>query len=574
MTKLSKPSLAQTHPELAAQADGWDPTTVTYGSHAKVDWKCEFGHTWNAIVKNRSNGSGCPVCSGYMPRTGLSDLATANPELAAQADGWDPTTVTAGSRKKVHWKCESGHTWNAAVADRHRGSGCPVCSGRNALEGFNDLATINPELAAQADGWDPTTVTASSDKKVDWKCKFGHTWRAVIASRSQGRGCPVCVGKTALKGFNDLATVNPELAAQADGWDPTTLTAGSGKKVDWKCELGHTWIARVAKRSSGQGCPACSGHKVLVGFNDLATTNPELAAQADGWDATTVSRGAMDRVDWKCELGHTWNTAVTNRITGSGCPICSNKQVLVGYNDLATTNPELAAQADGWDPRTLTAWSNKQVGWRCHFGHIWNASVGSRSAKQGCPVCSGNKVLGGFNDLATTNPELAAQADGWDATTVSRGSNRKVKWRCEFDHTWIAPVASRSSGQGCPSCAPTGYDPNRDGWLYLLDHDEWGLSKVGISNVPAQRLNLHMQRGWAIVEVRGPMDGFLTHQLETNCLKALEKRGAILGHKAGVAKFDGYSEAWTNASLKVTSIKQILDWVYEDEESTLKSGTE
>jgi hypothetical protein len=45
----------------------------------------------------------------------------------------------------------------------------------------------------------------------------------------------------------------------------------------------------------------------------------------------------------------------------------------------------------------------------------------------------------------------------------------------------------------------------------------------------------------------------------------LEKRGAILGHKAGIDKFDGYTEAWTKASLKVTSIKQILDWVYEDE---------
>ena len=61
------------------------------------------------------------------------------------------------------------------------------------------------------------------------------------------------------------------------------------------------------------------------------------------------------------------------------------------------------------------------------------------------------------------------------------------------------------------------------------------------------------------------MDGHLTQKLETDCLHALEKRGAILGHKAGIEKFDGYSEAWTKQSLNVTSIKQILDWVYEDE---------
>jgi hypothetical protein len=57
----------------------------------------------------------------------------------------------------------------------------------------------------------------------------------------------------------------------------------------------------------------------------------------------------------------------------------------------------------------------------------------------------------------------------------------------------------------------------------------------------------------------------LTQKIETDSLHALVKRGAILGHKANIESFDGYSEAWTRASLNVTSIKQILDWVYEDE---------
>ena len=61
------------------------------------------------------------------------------------------------------------------------------------------------------------------------------------------------------------------------------------------------------------------------------------------------------------------------------------------------------------------------------------------------------------------------------------------------------------------------------------------------------------------------MDGHLTQQLETTRLHTLENRGAILGHRAGLDKFDGYSEAWTKASLNVTSIKPILDWVYEEE---------
>jgi hypothetical protein len=89
--------------------------------------------------------------------------------------------------------------------------------------------------------------------------------------------------------------------------------------------------------------------------------------------------------------------------------------------------------------------------------------------------------------------------------------------------------------------------------------------QVGISNVPQNRLNQHAKRGWEVTEVRGPMEGHLAQQLETAILHAVERRGAVLGHKARIEKFDGYSEAWTKASLAVASIRQLLDWVYEDE---------
>ena len=54
------------------------------------------------------------------------------------------------------------------------------------------------------------------------------------------------------------------------------LTSGSGKKAWWKCSKGHEYQAEVNKRSNGSGCPYCSNQKVLAGFNDIATTNPDL----------------------------------------------------------------------------------------------------------------------------------------------------------------------------------------------------------------------------------------------------------------------------------------------------------
>jgi hypothetical protein len=491
-------------------------------------------------------------------------LTVTHPELAAQADGWDPTQLRAGSGKTVNWKCAHNHQWSARVYSRVKGNKCPICGNKQVLVGYNDLATTNPELAKEADGWDPTTLTAGSSKKVGWKCNKGHSWLTAITHRTLNRsGCPICSGNQVLVGYNDLATTNPELAKEADGWDPTTLTAGSNKKVGWKCNKGHSWCCGPKQRKRS-GCPICGNKQVLVGYNDLATTNPELAKEADGWDPTTLTVKSGIKVGWKCTQGHRWDATLAHRSNGTNCPICSGNQVLVGYNDLATTNPELAKEADGWDPTTLTVKSGIKVGWKCTQGHRWTSAVGSRAIGSSCLICGNKQVLVGYNDLATTNPELAKEADGWDPTTLTAGSNKKVGWKCNKGHSWKTSVISRTV-TGCPSCAKFGFDPNLNGFLYLIDNFDLHMFQIGITNFPDKRLDRHGRSGWEVIELRGPMDGQLTRQLETNCLHALEKRGAILGHKAGIDKFDGYSEAWTKASLNVTSIKQILDWVYGDE---------
>ena len=92
----------------------------------------------------------------------VNDLATTHPDLAHQAAGWDPTTVTAKSTKKARWRCPLGHEWDSSIYDRVKlNSQCHVCSNLSVLAGFNDLATTHPDLAAEADGWDPSTVRSS-----------------------------------------------------------------------------------------------------------------------------------------------------------------------------------------------------------------------------------------------------------------------------------------------------------------------------------------------------------------------------------------------------------------------------
>ena len=234
MTKNLKPSLAETHPELAKELCGLDPKTLSKGSNRVVEWSCIKGHTFVSAVNNRVRGQGCGVCAGKQILVGFNDLATLNPELASEADGWDPSTIVAKSNKEVSWKCIQGHQWIAPVERRTSGSGCPYCSGRLPIFGVNDLATLNPELASEADGWDPSTVMSWSHSHKEWRCKQGHRWVAPVDRRSKGNGCPVCSNYKLLVGFNDLATLNPELASEADGWDPSTIGSGSKMRKAWK----------------------------------------------------------------------------------------------------------------------------------------------------------------------------------------------------------------------------------------------------------------------------------------------------------------------------------------------------
>jgi hypothetical protein len=560
--------LKTVRPEIAAEADGWDPTTVTYGSKRIMNWKCAIGHTWSARVYVRSNGVGCPVCSNREVLKGFNDLATTHPHLAEEVDGWDASSVTATSQKKERWKCKLGHTWIAEIKSRGYGAGCPVCDGKVVLPGFNDLVTTHPKLASQAHGWDPTTVSKGSGLKRRWKCELGHLWEASVGSRSSGTGCPVCSNHQVLRGHNDLASKNPEVAKQADGWDPSTISPHSSKKMPWICPKGHRYTCTVAHRSEGKGCPFCAGRQVLAGFNDLATTHPDIASQAHGWDPTTLSAGSHRRQMWKCSIGHVWDEVVSLRTSnGYGCSICSGKRVLKGFNDLATTHPEIANQADGWDPTEVSKGHNKKKNWKCELGHQFTETVNHRTGmKSGCPICAGKKVLVGFNDLATTSPSLASEAFEWDPTTVTRGSSAKKAWRCHLGHVWTTSPSGRLRGEGCPSCSRSGFDPNKSGWLYLIDHLELEMLQIGITNSPKDRLKDHSRRGWELIEVRGPLDGHLAQNLETACLHSLERRGAVLGHKALIQQFDGYSEAWLKSSLEVASISQILEWVYQDEE--------
>ena len=637
--KKEKLPLSKTHPKLAKEAVGWDPKEFTFGSAKKLNWKCPKKHIYEASINSRTNRkSGCPYCSNqkvlsgfndlqkkypqhakfahkFNPKStlygsnnvqkwicpsghswnekvnwfikrsplcktcaglkllsGFNDLKTKYPTIAAEALGWNPAKVLPNDQNKYNWECQNKHKWPASPSNRtSRKTGCPFCKKGNFLLGFNDLLTTHPDLSKEAYGWDPKEINKGSNLNLDWKCKKGHIFKAVVSKRTlRGDGCSFCSNRKLLLGFNDLQTVFPKIAKEADGWDPRKYTYVDQTNIlNWSCETyKHTWTSSIQDRTENKrGCSTCNPSNSQSGRQSLLVSHPKIAKEANGWDPNLYSSGSSARKEWKCSFGHVYKAAVYSRALGTECSICKNKTLLKGFNDLQTKFPEIAKEAYGWDPSTVFPSTNTHKDWKCKLGHIYSDTPGHRTNRNnGCSYCSGHKVLIGFNDLLSVNPEIASQAFGWDPKTVTVGSNQMKKWRCLEGNSWNAVVSSRRIS-GCPTCAKYGFDPNVDAFLYFIEHLDLQMLQIGITNYIEDRLKVHKKGGWEIIEIRGPMDGHLTQQWETAILRMLKAKGADLSNKEIAGKFEGYSEAWSKSTFSVKSIKELMRLTEEFEDN-------
>ena len=423
------------------------------------------------------------------------------------------------------------------------------------------MADARPDLAAELVDFSESVLSTGSHKVVLWRCpNHDEPYPQRVAHRVRGVGCPYCAGKRVLRGLNDLMTTRPDLARELVGTDPRTITAGSGKRLLWRCpNHEEPYIATVASRSRGQGCGVCRGRSVMEGVNDLSTTHPWLAVELVNTDPTTITAKSTKRVLWRCSEHPTpYSTSPMKRAAGGGCTVCARKVVVPGFNDLATTHPELAAQLVGTDPTTVFASTMRVLLWRCpNHSEPYPSSGSNRVKGQGCGYCTNKRVLRGFNDLATTHPQLAAELVGLDPASITAGLGRKVAWTCPTHGQYRQVVRKRADGQGCPSCAPYGFDPRRPAYVYLAERP--GEQQVGITGDPVRRESEHARDGWTLLDIIGPMPGRQALDLEGSVKAWLSCRVPLLPSRL---------ERWSTADMQVLSMRDLLERVADDAAGT------
>lgn len=300
----------------------------------------------------------------------------------------------------------------------------------------------------------------TTPKKLDFVCDLGHKYQKTKYRAHQG--CPYCGGRKVLKGFNDIATLCPDLVAEWNdtNYAVTELGLGSTRRINWKCSHGHTWKqtvnSRVANRS---GCPYCSGNKVWIGFNDLPTTHPHLASiWDDDRDIHTVSAGSGYKARWKCDRGHVFSRNVHLLVRDSSCRVCKGLEVSPGVNDFATKFPDLALQ---WHPDNdllpteVSYGSGYMAKWKCGQGHEYTATVNGRTSQRGgCAQCRGRRPRA--NTVGADFPQFMHYFKNEGDLSLTTGSHQIVELVCPEGHEFTRSVRDLSRAlHPCPRCGKT-----------------------------------------------------------------------------------------------------------------------
>jgi very-short-patch-repair endonuclease len=410
-------NLANQFPELLGE---WDyelnakspPEEFTPKSKKKVWWKCVNGHSWDATIQSRANGSGCPFCSNQSSKPEMRILSEMRHLFSEttnrQKVGGDEIDVFIPSLKV-------GVEFDGSFYHKGKVEKDLEKNKRLHKQGIKVIRMRHDPLQKI---WEHDVVI---DHEEPTKKDLNLLVRGIFSWLELTRpiyiddylGLEDFANEDTYKAYISyfpnplpefaLSSTNPEIAKE---WDdeknypltPDNLKAGSNQKVWWLCDSGHSYETTIISRTTGHGCPYCSGNAVSI-ENSLSTVSQDLLSEFDveknhPLTPSDVSLGSTKKIWWKCASGHEWQAEVVNRTkqkNPTGCPYCAKKKATAEYN-LSVVYPDLIKEWDAEknktiNPSQLLPKSGKSVWWKCKKGHSWEAKVYSRASGTGCPVC-------------------------------------------------------------------------------------------------------------------------------------------------------------------------------------------
>ena len=405
-TKASKiGSLTECYPDLIKEWDyeknDIDPSDIPSKSNLRVWWKCSEGHEWQATIANRTyNNSGCPRCRYedgssfceqavyYYVKKAFPDAVNGDMHLDTELDIFIPSINTA-----IEYDGEAWHNSTRRIKNDIRKN--DLCK----KAGIRIIRIREPKLP-EIDNCisfvrEDSISSHSLDSVISDLLRYlGKSDLIIDTDSESGR---ILAQYAAKKHDNSLAVCFPEIAKEwhptkNGGLTPDKINKASRRTVWWLGDCGHEWKMMVNERTrqtvegrngkliKARGCPYCASKQILIGFNDLQTKYPDIAAE---WHPTKngslkpseVMPGSNKKVWWLGKCGHEWQATPDKRVYGSGqCPICFKEKrspavVCVETGIIYESGADAVRSTGKKNPRTI--YRNCRQESKSAYGYHW-----------------------------------------------------------------------------------------------------------------------------------------------------------------------------------------------------------
>ena len=292
----------------AAVKGGKCLSKVYKNNRTKLLWECSEGHVWEAPISGIKRGGWCRKCLDYSKRISIERIKAVVKAHGGQYIHEGPVV----SRSKIKWKCKNNHIWAARVNDVMQGTWCKECFVNNSKLSI-DLAH---ELAKKNKGKCLSAIYINNYTPLEWKCEYNHTWKASISSIKGGSWCGHCATYYSIDEVNDIVNDVGGKLISIGGDNIIRMTT-----IEYICGNNHRCTIRLRNLIDGHGCIQCKWDSQKSSLDKMI----EMANSKGGECVSKEYIGSGVKLEWKCEIGHTWEARPSDIKRGSWCPKCYTK---------------------------------------------------------------------------------------------------------------------------------------------------------------------------------------------------------------------------------------------------------
>lgn len=429
--------------ELAKSRNGQCLSSEYVNARAKLTWKCERGHEWDALPNDIKQGKWCPTCFKskrkgesavrnffekifYKKFPSLRPLWLMFEGRRLELDGYCEELKIAFEYQGIYHFNEAAYWYSdksmsferrQLIDDYKR----KTCAKNKVL--LLEINELNPRNTPER--WKDDIKDILISKGIEIPLKYDD----------------VPFGAVEYHSSNSYIAKANEVANLRGGICHSKTILYKAQIVQWECKAGHTWSASLVQIiSKNTWCPECAGRKKLS-IHQMQ----ELAKNRGGKCLSEEYVNAQTDLLWECDKGHTWYASPSSvKNNGTWCFTCRGSEKL--------TIEQMQGLAKLRNGKCLSVeYVNAQTNllWECSAGHTWHASPSSiKNNDSWCPVCAGSRRL-----TIEQMQELAKMRGGKCLSIHYVNAKTKLHWECHKGHQWFATMDKiKYAERWCKEC--------------------------------------------------------------------------------------------------------------------------